>query len=306
MILEKEQKGVLLACLTAVISGFAIFINKFGVKVINPDIFTGLKNTVVAIFVLMLILIGRDWYQFKKLKIRDLILLFLIGLIGGSIPFILFFKGLSLTLASKASFIHKTLFIYATLGAIIFLKEKINFKLTCGIFVLLLANILLLKFTPQKLNKGDLLVFLATLFWASEQILSKYALRTLTPKIVAWGRLFFGSGIIMCYWFLTNQVSLLSQLRGDQIIWILITAGFLSAYVLTWYSALKYARVSQATAILTLGGPITALLHIIFSSKPLLSHQAYGFVLFLLGFILIGGFRAFKNMMVSSFKYVRR
>jgi drug/metabolite transporter (DMT)-like permease len=306
MTLEKEQKGILLAFSTALVSGLAIFINKFGVKVITPDIFTGLKNITVALFILMLIVIGRDWYQFKKLSKKDFVLLFLIGLIGGSIPFILFFKGLSLTLASKASFIHKTLFIYATLGAIIFLKEKVNFKLALGIFIFLLANILLLKFTPQEINKGDGLVLLATLFWAGEQVLSKHALKRLTPKIVAWGRLFFGSGLIILYWILTNQIHLLGQLNSEQIIWVLITAGFLTAYVLTWYSALKYIRVSQATAILTLGGPITILLNFLFRAKPLLAHQIYGFTLFLLGFVLIGGLRAFKKLFISSFKYVRR
>ena len=44
-----KNKGFLLVLATAFISGLSIFINKFGVSVINPYIFTGLKNIIIAL-----------------------------------------------------------------------------------------------------------------------------------------------------------------------------------------------------------------------------------------------------------------
>lgn len=51
-----KNKGYFLVLGTAFISGFSIFINKFGVSVINPYIFTFLKNAVVALILCAIIL----------------------------------------------------------------------------------------------------------------------------------------------------------------------------------------------------------------------------------------------------------
>jgi len=105
-----SKKGLILVLTTAIISGISIFINKYSVSVINPYIFTFLKNAVVALMLSGLILLIKDWKILKFLTKKQWLLLLLIGLIGGSIPFLLFFKGLSLVSAAQGSFIHKTIF----------------------------------------------------------------------------------------------------------------------------------------------------------------------------------------------------
>src|SRR3989344_5494999 len=90
-----QNKGYFLVFLTAVISGFSIFINKFSVSAINPYVFTGLKNVIVAVFLSSLFIFLKDFKIFRTAKIKEWILLAVIGLVGGSIPFLLFFKGLS-------------------------------------------------------------------------------------------------------------------------------------------------------------------------------------------------------------------
>ncbi|MFN3301781.1 MAG: DMT family transporter, partial [Patescibacteria group bacterium] len=185
----------------------------------------------------------------------------LIGLVGGGIPFLLFFKGLSLSTAATGSFIHKTMFLYVTILAFFFLKEKIDKKLIFAIFLLLFGNAFLLKLLPiKKLNVGDLLVFLAVLFWSVEQILAKKAVIHISPRLVAWGRMFFGLLIIIGFWLITNQFSLIFTLNLKQILWVVLTSFLLFGYVLTWYSGIKYLPISTATCLLALGSPITTLL----------------------------------------------
>jgi len=87
-----NNKGYLLVLGTAIISGVSIFVNQFGVRVINSDIFTGLKNIVVAVILLCLIFWFKEWKLLAKLKIKEWLTLVLIGLVGGSIPFLLFFR----------------------------------------------------------------------------------------------------------------------------------------------------------------------------------------------------------------------
>jgi len=296
----KEKKGILLALITAFISGGAIFINTFGVKVINPYIFTGLKNIVVIFLILALIFVLKEWPKFKKLRKKEWGLLFLIGLVGGSIPFLLFFKGLSLTTGDKGAFIHKTMFVYVAILAFIFLKEKISKSLIVGILVLILGNVLLLKIIPKPLNFGDFLILIATLFWSGEQIISKYTLKTISPRLVAGGRMFFGSILIVLFWIITGQFQFLAEINLIQFSWVVITAFILFGYVTFWYTALKYSRVSVATAVLTLGSPITTLLSLIFLDKVISPQQIGGIALILVGILLVIGisrtFRSFKKI----------
>lgn len=296
------KKGILLVFSTAIISGFAIFINQFGVSIINPYIFTGLKNITVAVLVCCLLLAMKDWRLLKGLSKKYWGLLLAIGLIGGSIPFLLFFKGLSLTTGVQGAFIHKTMFIYVAVLAALFLKEKISKKLLFGGLLLLLGNAFLLKFIPHSLGKGDLLILLAVLFWAVENTISKYTLRELPSRVVIWGRMFFGSIFILIFLVATGQIGLIGTLNISQMAWVVVTAIILLGYVITWYTGLKYVPVSVATPILLLGAPITALITFIYTGVINWA-QVLGIGLALLGIIII--LKVLRTMPKTFFSHVR-
>jgi drug/metabolite transporter (DMT)-like permease len=300
------KKGILLALATAFISGAANYINKFSVKMINPYVFNGLKNVMVAVFLFSLILLFGQWRNLKNLKKKDWLVLVLIGLIGGSIPFLLFFKGLSLTSAVKGSFIHKTMFLYVAVLAIIFLKEKLNFRLFFGIIALLFGTALIIRITPQALNFGDLLVFLAVILWSVEQVISKQILKKLSSLTVAWARMFFGSIFILIFLIATNQFQLFYTLSVKQINWTLLTVVLLLFYLLTWYPALKRLPASVATSILALGAPATALLSLIFDQKLLTPLELTGLILVLAGAILVIDISSMlKNLKIKKYERPR-
>lgn len=300
------NKGYFLVFSTAIISGFAIFINKFGVNVVNPYIFTWLKNLTVALLLTGILLALKDWKVLKKLTKKQWLFLMAIGLVGGCIPFLLFFKGLSLNSAAQGSFLHKTMFIYVAVLAVIFLKEKIDKRFLFGGFLLILANLILFKKIPPSVNQGDFLIFLATLFWALENTISKYVLRKLEGKTVAWARMFFGSLFIFIFLLVTNQLSLLTGLTLKQISWVIITALILFGYVMTWYSGLKYIPVSQATVILLLGSPITTSLSLIFERKISFPEILSG-ILIIFGIIFVIGLRKSWQILkeIKKLIYVR-
>ena len=118
---DLTSKGLLLVFSTAIISGFSIFINKFGAGEFNPYLFVFLKNLLVAFLLVGLLLGLKEFKNLKKLAKKDWLILSIIGLVGGSIPFLLFFKGLSLTSATNGAFIHKMMFIYVAVLATVFL-----------------------------------------------------------------------------------------------------------------------------------------------------------------------------------------
>jgi len=284
----KGKKGLWLVLGTAIISGVSVFINKFGVSSIDSSLFTGAKNIIVALFLFSLILLAKDFKKLKELTRQDYTKLLLIGLVGGSIPFLLFFKGLQLTTAAQGSFIQKTMFVWAGVLALAFLKEKLDKGVVIGAVLLLAGNFLLLKLNNFVFSTGDLLILAATLLWSAETIISKQALKRIDSKIVAWGRMFFGSLIILAFLAVTNKLSLIGTITSAQFIWILVTSAFLLGYVLTWYSGLKEIKVTVATSILLIGSVITTTLDLVWGVR-ITAPQIIGSMLLVVGVAFILG-----------------
>ncbi|MEK7160703.1 MAG: DMT family transporter [Patescibacteria group bacterium] len=293
--MNNKNKGLLLVFSTAIISGFSIFINKYGVAMANPDIFVFAKNIFVAFLLGAAILLFKKRQELYHLTKKQWGQLALIGLIGGSIPFILFFKGLAMTSALPGAFTHKTMFIFTALLAAIWLKEKINKNFLIGGLLLLLGILLTLKSFQFSFGWGDGLILLAVLFWSIENILAKYLLRDLSGSLVAWGRMFFGSIIIFAYLAFTGQAPQLLALNLTQLGWIALTSALLFGYVITWYHGLKFVPVSVATTILLLGLPITTTLTA-FATGKLVPQEVISGSLILAGLLIIFGLKIVKTI----------
>ena len=132
-------------------------------------------------------------FELKNLQRNHWLKLITIGFVGGSVPFLLFFKGLSMMSASNAAFIHKTLFIWVAIFAFVFLKERLSKIQILALIFLVFGVYVFLDPSGFSLGYGELLVFMATIFWALENVISKYILKEISPIIVGWGRMFFGS-----------------------------------------------------------------------------------------------------------------
>src|SRR3990167_10101199 len=108
------KKGIQLALITAGISGFSIFASKFFLADINPILFTTLKNLLVTVVLSVFVYVSQR-KTISLLTKKQWKQLVLIGIIGGSIPFALFFTGLSKITAIEGALIHKTLFIWVAI-----------------------------------------------------------------------------------------------------------------------------------------------------------------------------------------------
>lgn len=284
------KRGLSLVFLAAVVSGVSIFINKFGVAGMNSSVYTFLKNAIVAVFLLSFVVLLAELKTLASLSRKQWLLLLATGLVGGSIPFLLYFKGLQLTSSSSASFFHKTMFVYVLIMAGFFLKERIDKKILLSALLILFGNALFLKFNPFNLSTGDFLIITATVFWACESVISKYLLKSVGSSVVAFGRMFFGSIFILVFLAVTKQLVLVAQLTTGQTYWILITSGFLLLYVWFWYNGLRSIEVTTATAILLVGSLITSGLDYFFSGITLTASQSFGVLLLLAGIIGLVGY----------------
>jgi len=285
----ENTRGIILVLFTAVVSGLSIFLNSFAVQGINPFVFTALKNSLVAIALFSLIALAAKREFRALLSARNLGKLALIGLVGGSIPFALFFYALDISGGATAGFIHKSLFIFASLFAIILLREKMDRKFLAGAALLFAGNFFL--FPPVGIfSFPALLIFAATLLWALENVISKHALGELPASMVAFGRMFFGALFLLSFLALTGQAGFIFSLSIPQIGWVLLTSALLFLYVFTYYSGLKHLKVSTAASVLLLAQPITLALSSVFLGKAVSLSQGLGMLLVVFGVMLVAGF----------------
>lgn len=259
-----------LALTTALISGTSNYLAKIAVTVVkDPVAFTFLKNALVGVALLGILLITFRLKEVRRLSKSDAWKLLAIGIVGGSIPFILFFIGLTMTSAVTASFIHKTLFLWVALLAIPFLKERIGWIQGAALAMLFGGTFLLGGLKGFHVGKGELMIFAATLFWAAENIIAKKILANVSSLLVAGGRMILGSVILFGVVVWQGKLHLLTGFSPMQWWWTILPSILLLGYVLTWYTALKYLPASVTAALLVPASIITTLITAVFQDKAL-------------------------------------
>lgn len=295
---DNEIKGIILAILAAIISGFAIPINKIFVVSLDPLIFTTLRSILVGLFFFILISFKTNFNfaQFKKFSWKYLIA---IATIGGSLSFFLFFSGLKLTTSARAAFLHKTLPLYVIIFAYIFLKEKITRKQVFAVMLMFIGLIMInyAEISPAEFwsnpKIGDLLVILATMLWALENIISKRAMiKGEHNLVISFSRMFFGGLILFFAIILTGNLEALFSIKQNQILNIFISTFILSLYVLFWYWSIRYINVSKAAPILLLSPIVSLILATLFFKEPLPPLQILGSSLILIGAYFVSKIRS--------------
>ena len=278
----------MLALATALFSGVANFVNKFAIAGFSsPILFTTLKNTLVAVALLGILIAFKKMPELKRLSPKEWFLLLAIGVIGGALPFGLFFTGLAQTSALNAAFIHKSLFLWVALLALPFLKERMTREQWLGIGVIFLANCAIGGFSGFAWNSGEAMILGATMLWAVENVIAKKALISISSTVVAAARMIIGSVLLLTYSLATTSLSPVTLMQGSQWGWVILTALLLSGYVLTWYAALKRAPATYVATLLVPATLITNILSTVFITHTFTSRDWGIAALYLAGVLLL-------------------
>ncbi|HEU4943281.1 MAG TPA: DMT family transporter [Gaiellaceae bacterium] len=287
--MSTRATGVLLALATAAISGFAVFINGYAVKRFDDaTVYTTAKNGVAGV---LLVLLALPLLRAGQGAVRPAprprsavqwLALLAVAVVGGSVPFVLFFEGLARASSTQAAFIHKTLVVWVALLAVPLLRERLSWAHFAAIGLLIGGQLVLAGDTGTvSVGSGELMIFAATLLWAVEVVFVKRLLESLAAPTLAAARLGIGTLLLVGFVALSGRWSDLAALGGPQWAWALLTGVVLAGYVATWYAALARAQAVDVTAVLVLGAVVTALLDRGIEGAPL---DALG-----VGLIALGG-----------------
>ncbi len=289
-----RRTGILFAVGTAVISGFAVFINGYGVRawseLSDSATYTTFKNATAA---LVLIVVGVAAARRGKGRALDGAVLrghwrglTAIAVIGGSLPFLLFFEGLTRASSGDAAFIHKTLVVWVALLAVTLLRERLGPVHVVAIAILVVGQAALSGVGGIEFGSGEWMILSATLLWSIETVIAKRVLSGAPPVTVGMARMAGGSVVLVSYVLVFSDLTGLGLLTGAHVAWIVVTGLTLAGYVGTWFAALARAPAVDVTAVLVGGALITALLEtgIRGGAVPSLT----GVALVLAGVVLVG------------------
>jgi drug/metabolite transporter (DMT)-like permease len=260
--------GVALAFATAAISGISIWVNGRAVRHFgDATVYTTAKNLVAAVLLAAIFLAGRGVgargvAEARALTRRQWLSLFAVGLLGGSVPFVLFFEGLARAESTQASFIQKTLVVWVVVLAVPFLDERFGWPHAVAIILLVAGQAWLVGDTGTiALGRGEAMILAATLLWAVEVVFVKHLIRRLlSPSLLAAARMGFGAALLLAWVAVSGRMGAFSSLGAEQWRWVLLTGLLLTAYVATWYAALARAQAIDVTAVLVFGAFVTAVL----------------------------------------------
>ena len=263
--MTSRSTGIALAFVTACISGVSIWLNSRAVTHFTdttPTVYTTAKNAVAGVLLLgLLFAVGPRGRELASVIRHRWTALLAVAVIGGSVPFVLFFEGLGHSHATQAAFIQKTLIIWVALLAVPLLKERFGWPHALAIALLIGGQAWLLpQLGTVVFGKWEAMILGATLLWSAEIVFVKYLLRSVPPSVVAAARMALGTVLLLGWLAVTGKLGDLTALSALQWRWALLTGLLLTAYVATWFAALARAQAIDVTAVLVFGAVVTAIL----------------------------------------------
>lgn len=263
-----HRTGILLATATAAVSGVAVYVNGIGVREVgDATLYTTMKNLVAAVVLLAVAGVvagrreqrpeqrpepqatGRRWAPA------------VVAIVGGSVPFVLFFEGLARADSVDAAFLHKTLVVWVALLAGPVLGERLAGRHVVALGLLLVGWLGLAGGVPSVgWGLGEAMILGATLLWAVEVVVARRLLASTSWSGLAAWRMAGGVVLLLGWTVVTGRTAALVAAGTTAWGWALLTGVLLSAYVGTWYAALQRAPALDVTAVLVGAAVLTALL----------------------------------------------
>ncbi|KAB7743888.1 EamA family transporter [Nostocoides sp. F2B08] len=264
---QTRRAGLVLALVTATISAFSVYVNGLAVRLFDSaTVYTTAKNLVAALVLGLVAILSAQrsrtssGQRFHPRGRRQWLGLAAVGVVGGSVPFVLFFEGLSRASSPQAAFLHKTLIVWVAILAAVVLRERLRWPHLAAVGLLLLGQVGLSRAGLFPLDAGAVMIFAATLLWSIEVVVAKRLLADVPSSVLAVARMGLGSIVLLVWVAVQGQLGAFGSLTAVQLQWLVLTGLLLAGYVGFWFAALARAQAIDVTAILVVGAVGTAVL----------------------------------------------
>ncbi|MBI5305031.1 MAG: DMT family transporter [Chloroflexi bacterium] len=231
----------------------------------------------------------------KRVSLRDLLLLAVLGFIAITIHQGLQATGLTFTSAGSMAWLVALSPVFTALLAGMFLAELFSVTKIFGLVIAFAGAIIVVTkgdFSGDALHLpstlGDLLALASALNWAIFSVASKPVLRRLPPTLMMAYVMAIGWLIILPFWGVAQGWNEIGNLTREGWIAIAFLGIFCSgvAYIF-WYDALAHIDASQAAAFIYLEPLVTMVIAAFVLSEPIMPITLFGGVTIILGVYLV-------------------
>ena len=260
MQLGKIRLAVLALILANIIWGASFPIYKWSLEIIPPFSFAFFRFFIGALIILPLVL--------KSLKIEkeDIPKLILVSIVSVTIQIPLLFFGLKLSPSINAPIIISSGPIFLIIASVIFLKEKLKYKVLIGTLVSLLGvlAIILRPFLEGGFTGfgvlGNFLIFAATLCGVVQAIILKEITEKNNPLTITFWMFLIGSIPLLPAVLWESQSFNITQINMQGLIGLsygIVLAAVLAHYFLAY--GIKFIKASEV-GIFTYVDPIATII----------------------------------------------
>jgi drug/metabolite transporter (DMT)-like permease len=252
---KKRLKAYGLLLLTAALWGWSAPIVKYTLNFITPEGFLFYRFWLVSLLFLIPFLIS---LKKKPTAPRELVKLFLIGLLGGPITLLLIFWGADRTTSLNASLIVAMAPVFIVLTGALFLKEKVNRREQIGLIIAFSGTVLTViqpllsgnVFAQQHL-KGNLIIFIHNFVWTAYALLIKKESKKYSPLVLT-AMTFFSGVLVLSPLYLCQRALLptrpLFEIQSQAVFGVLYMSFFGSIIAYTTYNwGVSLIEASEAT-----------------------------------------------------------
>ena len=243
----QEQKGVILAFISAALWGiFPVMVNR-GSHYIPPLTFAAISTMLAAFGSFVYTVLKGKLYELKKREAYSSLLMITLCIV--IIPYVLFFIGSSKTTGINTSMLLLSEIIFTLLFTPLIGEKTTTEKLigASGVFV---GAALILYNGKLRLNIGDIMVIASTATYPIGNFYAKKALHQVSPSTILFVRFFLGGLFLFPLAMVVEaQSNILDIILTD---WrILLLTGFVLLGVgkVIWYEALGRLDISKAISL---------------------------------------------------------
>jgi drug/metabolite transporter (DMT)-like permease len=243
--------GCAAAALAAAVSGFAVFANGYGVRLFaDATLYTTLKNAVVGLLVVLPVaLLPGVRRELGRLRRGQWAGLALLAVVGGSVPYVLFFEGLRQTTPATGAVLNHLQFAVVALLAVPLLRERVTPAMWIGLAALLAGALLGTDLGALRWNGGAALVAASTALFGAGFVLARRLLRELSTSTVMAAKMTAGSAALLAYCAASGRLGAVVHLGGPQWIFVLVTGAILLLFTTATLIAIAHVQVTTVVAI---------------------------------------------------------
>lgn len=173
--------------LTAFLWGGTFIAGKSLAGSVDPYSAAFLRFLIASFFLVLLVL--KTEKKFPPITCRQAVSIFLAGLTGIFAYNILFFTGLTMINANRASLIIATNPIFISLASALFFKERLTLLKVCGLILSVSGALVIIsggspaEILKTGIGKGELAIFGCVASWVSYSILGKPLMKDFSPLV---------------------------------------------------------------------------------------------------------------------------